>query len=133
MKNFSTYTFSVLSLASLSAGSIKEIIKILLSGHHLEGWVLVVPILSTSLYLCVHFLGIIFGKKINIPLLLSNSSFLFISSFSTVFLFAFYSTFLSDGALSAFFESTAYAIIFSIIAVVSMKYYYRSNIKKITG
>lgn len=63
MKNFSTYTFSVLSLAALSIGSLKEVVKIYLSEQHLEGWVLVVPMLSTSLYLCVHFLGMIFGKK----------------------------------------------------------------------
>lgn len=133
MKNFSTYTFSVLSLAALSAGSLKEVVKIYLSEQHLEGWVLVVPVLSISLYLCVHFLGMIFGKKINTPLLLSNSLFLFASSFSTVFLFTFYSIFITSGALLAFFESTAYAVIFSILAIFSMKYYYRSNIKKITG
>lgn len=131
MKKFSIYTFSVLSLAALSAGSLKEVVKIYLSGQPLEGWGLVIPILSTSLYLCLYFLGKIFGKKMNTPLLLSNSSFLFISSFSIVFLFVFYGIFMSNSILLAFFESTIYALIFSALAVILMKYFYRSNIKKL--
>lgn len=133
MKKFSTYTFLVLSLAALSIGSSKEVVKIYLSGKHLDGWVLIIPILSVSFYICTHFLGIIFGKKINMPLLLSSSSFLFISSFSMIFLLVFYGIFIDSGVMSAFFESTICALIFSTLSVIAMKYFYHSNVKKITG
>lgn len=133
LKKFSAYTFWVLSLAALSIGSLKEVVKIYLSGQHLDGWVLIIPIFSSSFYLCTHFLGIIFGKKINIPLLLSNGSFLFISSFSVIFLLVFYGIFIDSGVISAFFESTIYALIFSTLSIIAMKYFYYSNTKKITG
>lgn len=131
MKNFSIYTFLVISLAALSIGSTKEVAKIYLLNQHVEGWIMLSPILSTSSYATLHSLGVIFGKKIDIPLLFSKTSFLFISSFSAIFLFTFYGIFIESGLIYAFFESTLYATIFSLFTTLTMKYFYQSNVKRL--
>lgn len=130
---FSKYTFSVISLGATSLGSLKELIKIHLSNQPLEGWVTVFPILSVSCYLLIHFSGILLNAKLNTSLILSSESFLFYITFSSIFLFTIYGNFLSSGLLWASIESFIIGVIVAALAVIIMKKFYRSKVRKITG
>lgn len=130
---FSKYTFFVFLLGSASVGSIKEVVKIYISEIPFEGWVLIFPMLTTSAYLMLQFTGLILGVKINFPLLLSSAKFLFVTTFTSIFMFTLYGNFLSGGLFESFAESLISALVFAVISVILMKYFYRSNVKKILG